>query len=305
MSGKDYYKILGVPKTASNEEIKKTYRKLALKYHPDHNRGNGEAEAKFKDLNEAYAVLRDPEKRKQYDMFGADGFQKRFSQEDIFKGFDLGSIFREFGFAGGGGGRGQPGSGNIFGSMGGQGSNGFQNQYGATKGQNLIYELPMTLEELCDTTKKEITYQLDGQQEKVTVKVPAGIARGQKLRLRGKGRPGPNGGPSGDLLIQIKEIPHSLYRREDGDLYMKQEIKFSEAVLGTTIEIPTIHQKLLNLKIPPGTQNNAKFRLKGFGMPSSNGNGKGNAFVEIGIHVPKELNDEQKSVMETLTEMGL
>ena len=304
MSGKDYYKILAVPKTASAEEIKKAYRKMALKYHPDHNRGNGDAEAKFKDLNEAYAVLRDPEKRKQYDLFGADGFQKRYSQEDILRGFDLGSIFREFGFAGGGGGRGQSNFGNMFGSMGGQGFNGFPNQHSA-KGQNLIYELPMTLEELCSTTKKEIAYQLDGQQEKVTVKVPAGITGGQKLRLRGKGRPGPNGGPPGDLLIQIKELSHPLFRREDDDLYMRQEIKFSQAVLGTEIEIPTIHQKVLKLKIPPGTQDNAKFRLKGFGMPSSKADGKGNAFVEIGIHIPKELNEEQKSVLETLTNVGL
>ena len=303
MPGKDYYKTLGVSKTASTDEIKKAYRKLALKYHPDHNRGNGEAEAKFKALNEAYAVLRDPEKKKQYDMFGADGFQKRFSQEDIFRGFDIGSIFREFGFAGGG--RGQTGSGNIFGSMGGQGFNGFQNPHGAARGQNLIYELSMTLEELCATTKKEIAYQLDGQQEKVTVKVPAGITGGQKLRLRGKGRPGPNGGPPGDLLIQIKEISHPLYSRKDDDLYMRQEIKFSEAALGSAVEIPTIHQKVLNLRIPAGTQDNAKFRLKGFGMPSSRGNGKGNAFIEIGIQVPKKLNDEQKSVLETLTDVGL
>ena len=116
MPGKDYYKILGVSKSASPEEIKKVYRKLALKYHPDHNKGNNSAEAMFKDLNEAYAVLRDPEKKKQYDMFGAEGFHNRFTQEDIFKGFDLGSIFREFGF--GGGGRGRNPFSQMYGGMG-------------------------------------------------------------------------------------------------------------------------------------------------------------------------------------------
>jgi curved DNA-binding protein len=147
MSGKDYYKILGVDKSASPEEIKKSYRKLALKYHPDHNEGDKSAEAKFKDLNEAYAVLRDPEKKQQYDMFGAEGFQNRFSQEDIFRDFDLGSIFKEFGF--GRGGRGQGSYSRMFGSgYGARGFDGFQNRQQRMKGQNLIYELPMTLEEL-------------------------------------------------------------------------------------------------------------------------------------------------------------
>ena len=158
MPGKDYYKILGVSKSASAEEIKKAYRKLALKYHPDHNKGNNSAEAMFKDINEAYAVLRDPEKKKQYDMFGAEGFQNRFTQEDIFKGFDLGSIFREFGF--GGGGRGQNPFNQMYGGTGGfsQGGRGFQGHGQGTKGQNLVYELPMTLEELCKSTNKTIAY---------------------------------------------------------------------------------------------------------------------------------------------------
>jgi len=169
MPGKDYYKILGVSKSASPEEIKKAYRKLALKYHPDHNKGNDSAEAMFKDINEAYAVLRDPEKKKQYDMFGAEGFQNRFTQEDIFKGFDLGSIFREFGF--GGGGRGRNPFGQMYGGAGGFGQEGrgFQGHGQGAKGQNLVYELPMTLEELCKSTNKTIAYQIDGRQEKVSV----------------------------------------------------------------------------------------------------------------------------------------
>jgi len=305
MPGKDYYKILGVSKSASSEEIKKAYRKLALKYHPDHNNGNNSAEAMFKDINEAYAVLRDPEKKKQYDMFGAEGFQNRFTQEDIFRGFDLGSIFREFGF--GGGGRGQNPFGQMYGGMGGFGQGGrcSQGHGQGTKGQNLIYELPMTLEELCQATDKTIAYQIEGRQEKVSVKVPAGIKGGQKLRLQGKGQPGMFGGPPGDLYVQIKELPHPAFRRENADLYVTREIAFSEAVLGTEIEVPTIEQKVLKLKIPPGTQDNAKFRLKGHGMPLNNGSGKGNAYLEIGIEVPKELTKEQESVMKSLNKVGL
>ena len=302
MSGKDYYKILGVDKSASPAEIKKSYRKLALKYHPDHNEGDKSAEAKFKDLNEAYAVLRDPEKKQQYDMFGAEGFQNRFSQEDIFRDFDLGSIFKEFGF--GRGGRGQGGYSQMFGGGGG-GFDGFQNRQQRMKGQNLIYELHMTLEELIQPTSKTIAYQINGRHEQVSVKVPAGIKGGQKLRLQGKGQPGPNGGLPGDLFVQIKETSHPLFRREDADLYLKQKIRFSQAVLGADIEVSTLEKKVLKLKIPPGTQNNAKFRLKNFGLPIYNGSGKGNAYVEINIDVPKQLTDEQKELVASLAKAEL
>ena len=305
MPGKDYYKILGVSKSSSPEEIKKAYRKLALKYHPDHNKGNNSAEAMFKDLNEAYAVLRDPEKKKQYDMFGAEGFHNRFTQEDIFKGFDLGSIFREFGF--GGGGRGRNPFGQMYGGMGGfgQGGRGCQGHGQRTKGQNLVYELPMTLEELCKPTNKTIAYQIDGRQEKVSVKVPAGIKGGQKLRLQGKGQPGLYGGPPGDLYVQIKELAHPAFKRENADIYVNRKIRFSEAALGAEIEVPTIEQKILKLKIPPGTQDNAKFRLKGHGMPLNNGSSKGNAYVEINIEVPKELTKEQEPLIKSLKDVGL
>ncbi|MCG6879226.1 MAG: J domain-containing protein [Deltaproteobacteria bacterium] len=304
MPGKDYYKILGVDKSASAEQIKKSYRKLALKYHPDHNEGDKSAEAKFKDLNEAYAVLRDPEKRQQYEMFGAEGFQNRYSQEDIFRDFDLGSIFKEFGF--GRGDRVQGGYSSIFGNgFGSRGFGGFQNREPRMKGQNLIYELPMTLEELSQTTSKTITYQINGRHEQVSVRVPAGIKGGQKLRLQGKGQPGPNGGPPGDLYVQIKETPHPMFQRDNADLYMKQKIRFSEAVLGADIEVPTLEKKVLKLKIPPGTQDNAKFRLKNFGLPIYNGSGKGNAYVEINIDIPKELTEEQKDLVASLASADL
>jgi curved DNA-binding protein len=308
MAGKDYYKILEVSKSASKDEIKKAYRKLALKYHPDHNKGDKAAEAKFKDLSEAYAVLSDPEKKKQYDMFGAEGFQNRFSQEDIFRSFDFGSIFSEFGF--GGGGRSQNIFSQMFGGTGGPGqrhyrTGGFRGQNQAMKGQDLIYELPLTLEELFETTNKIISYQLNGRQETVSVKIPAGIPAGQKLRLRGKGQAGPYGGPAGDLYVKISVIDHPVFRRENDNLYMKQIISFSDAVLGTEIEVPTIDKKLLKLRVPSGTQNNAKFRLKGYGLPHMNGQGRGDAYAEISIEVPKKLNKKQKTIVQSMKKEGL
>ena len=317
MPGKDYYKSLGVSKSASPEEIKKAYRKLAFKYHPDRNKGDKAAEAKFKDISEAYAVLSDPEKKKQYDMFGAEGFQSRFSQEDIFRGFDFGSIFSEFGF--GGGGKAQNIFSQIFGGKGGTGqysfhsegspfgssTSGFRGHRQAIKGQDLIYELSLTLEELAKDSKKTIAYQVDGHQEQVSVKVPAGIPAGYKLRLRSKGAASPYGGPPGDLFVLIKVLDHPVFRREKDDLYIKQKIKFSESVLGTEIEVPTIDKKRLRLKIPPGTQNNAKFRLKGYGLPHMKGGGRGDAYAEIGIAVPQKINKKQRSIVESLSEVGL
>jgi len=318
MSGKDYYKILGVAKSASADEIKKAYRKLALKYHPDRNKGDKSAEAKFKEISEAYAVLSDAEKRKQYDTFGADGFQNRFSQEDIFRGFDFSSIFREFGF---GGGR----SDNIFsqifggGMGGGQGRarfhtgggpfqssfQGFQGQPRGLKGQDLVYELSLTLEDIANGAEKLIAYDLGGTQEKVSVKIPAGIRSGKKLRLPDKGRPGIQGGPPGDLYIQIHVLDHPLFKREQDDLHIRQELTYSAAALGTEIEVPTIDGKRLKLKVPAGTQNSARFRMRGYGLPHMGGNGKGDQFVEIRVAVPRDLNSKQKDLIKKLAESGL
>lgn len=303
MAGKDYYKILGVAKTASAEEVKKAYRKQALNYHPDRNKGDRAAEEIFKEVNEAYAVLGDPQKRQQYDTFGAEGFQRRFSQEDIFRDFDLGSIFREFGF--GGGGRSSSPFGHIFGNMGDMGRGGCQGRPRGVKGQDLIYELTMGLEEIVQVSQKSITYQVDGRQEKVTVKVPAGVGTGQKLRLPGKGQPGLYGGPAGDLYIQIKILDHPVFKRQEADLYLKRPVKFSEAVLGTETEVPTLDGRRLKLKLPPGTQDHAKFRLKGYGLPQMNGGSRGDAFVEIQISVPQELTPEQETLVASMARAGL
>jgi curved DNA-binding protein len=310
MPGKDYYKILEVPRTATQEEIKKSYRKLAMKYHPDRNKGDKTAESKFKDINEAYAVLSNAEKRKQYDTFGAEGFGQRFSQEDIFRDFDFSSIFKEFGFGGGGNILSQffggPGRG-FSGSRGYGRDASFHDFHGRPqmmKGQDLTYELALTLEEAATSSNKVISYHEGGRQETVSVKVPAGISTGKKLRLSGKGAASPHGGPHGDLYVLIRVLDHPVFKRDGDDLVLTKEIKFTEALSGAEIEVPTIDQKTLRLKIPPGTQNHAKFRMKGYGMPRMDGEGRGDAYVQVAVAVPAKLNKKQKALLKEMEDAG-
>jgi len=317
---KDYYQILGVNKSASPEEIKKAYRKLAMKYHPDRNKGNKGAETKFKEISEAYAVLSEPEKRKQYDMFGAEGFQQKFTQEDIFRGFDFSDIFKEFGF-GHLGGRSRGGGTGIFenlfsGATAGSGYRGkpdsFSSFFGgfgggarAVKGQDIIYELPVHLEDIAQTSQKTISYPIGGKQQQVKVKIPAGIADGKKLRLSGMGQPGPEGGTPGGLYIKVKVLDHPLFKRDGDDLHLTREIAFSEAALGTNIEVPTIDGKRLNLKIPAGSQSGSKMRLKGRGLPGMGGGGSGDAYVKIQVAVPRKPTKKQREFIEKLKEVDL
>jgi curved DNA-binding protein len=320
MSNRDYYKILGVSKSASSEDIKKAYRKLAMKYHPDRNKENKAAEERFKEISEAYAVLSDPEKKKQYDMFGAEGFQQRYSQEDIFRSFDFSDILREFGFGNVGSFKRGGGSG-VFSHIFSGASKGpryrtkgdpyssaftdFGGRTGGLKGQDVIYELPLPLEDIVKTHEKTISYNLGGKHQQIKVKIPAGIDDGKKLRLAGKGQPGPEGGPPGDLYIRVKVLNHPVFQPEGNDLYMNREIKFSEATLGTKIEVPTIDGKRLSLKIPAGSQGGSKLRLKGYGMPSMDGRGRGDAYVKINIAVPKKLNSKQRAIVQELKDVNL
>jgi len=301
----DYYKLLGVKKDASEGEIKKAYRKLAMKYHPDHTKGDKSAEDKFKKISEAYAVLSNKEKRKEYDTFGSEGFHQRFSQEDIFRGFDFGDIFKEFGFGGGDFSGGRPG-GTRFSFGGGSGFNfGGGRQQAHVKGSDLVYELPLTLREVANGTSKVITFQHQGGSENLTVKIPPGLTSGKKLRLAGKGSPSPYGGPAGDLYIKSQVLNDPVFSAENHDLYLNQELKLSEAILGTTIAVPTIDDKQLSLKIPPGTKPGTKMRLSGHGLPTMKGNKKGDLFVRIQIKVPKQLDARQKKLVEDLAAAGL
>lgn len=304
MAETDYYKILGVNKTASENVIKKAYRKLAMKYHPDHTKGDKSAEETFKKISEAYAVLSDKEKRKQYDTFGSAGFQQRYSQEDIFRGFDFESVLSEmFGGSGrfGGGGKGMRFSfdgGGPFGS--------YQRQQQAhPKGSDLEYELTLTLEEVAAGTQKIVSFQHKGRSEKITVKIPKGMISGKKLRIAGKGEPSPYGGPSGDLYIKSKVLDNQVYDVQAQDLYINGDIKLSEAILGTNISVPTLSGKELKLKIPAGTKHKTKMRLSGHGLPHMHGKGQGDLYVRIHVNMPKRLTKKQKGLIEKLAETGL
>jgi curved DNA-binding protein len=226
MAAKDYYHILGVAKNASDEEIKKAYRKLAMKYHPDRNPNKKEAEERFKEINEAYAVLSDKEKRKQYDTFGAEGFQQRFSQEDIFRGFDfdeiLSSLFggrgrRDFRF----GGQSGVDFGDFFGRQGGYQDTGRMSQ----RGEDIVYEMAISLEEAASGGEKRISYRKNGRLEEVSVKIPRGIPSGKKLRLAGKGKEGEMA-----VLRAISTFKflsgsiHSSARKETTSLWRKKSI---------------------------------------------------------------------------------
>ncbi len=307
----DYYKTLGVEKTADTEEIKKAYRKLALKYHPDRNPNNPTAEQKFKTISEAYAVLSDPEKRKQYDSVGSDQFSQRFTREDIFRDFDINQILRDIGF-GVGGGTGRRGSYTFQGG----GGDPFADLFGQTrrgryqapqKGTDLEYNLNITLEESVFGADKKLALQRDHRLDEINVKIPAGISTGKKLRLSGKGDPGFQGGVAGDLYLNINVMPHPIFARDGNDIYIDKTITFTQAALGTSIEVPTIDGSIKRIKIPAGAQNGTKIRMKGLGVPALKGSGtaKGDQYVKITIKVPRRLTEKQLQLMKKLSEEGL
>jgi curved DNA-binding protein len=325
MAKRDYYEVLGVKKTATEEEIKKAYRKLAMKHHPDRNPGNKQAEERFKEINEAYAVLSDKAKRQQYDQFGPSGFSQRFSQEDIFRGFDISDLFKDLGFSNdvfgrifGGGGRrgGKVHYGNfedLFGQRRGQtydygdiySGGGYQTQDPmAQKGQDIQSELNLTFQEAAFGGEKKVKFSKGGRVEEVTVKIPPGIESGKKLRLAGKGMDGGGGRPPGDLYLKVNVAEHPFFKREGSDIAVDKEIKISEALLGTTIEVPTLDGSKL-IKVPPGTQSQSRIRLKGFGLSRLQGGGKGDEYVRILIKYPKSLSEKQKKLAEELKKEGL
>ncbi len=325
----DYYKVLGVAKDVAADTIKKAYRKLALKYHPDRNQGDKKAEERCKTVNEAYAVLSDAEKRKQYDMFGAEGFSQRFSQEDIFRGSNLNDILKEFGLAGGedlfsqlfggaaagrgAGRRSQRGGFEFFTGGGAQapfGAHGDSCSYkqhytGGTHqpvGEDLVCDLTVTLEEAALGSKKTVTLQYGNKQEHVSVKIPAGIKAGQRLRVSGKGSLA--GGQAGDLYIRIKIAPHPEFTRQEDDLYTEKSVLPSQALLGDTIEVPTLKGSK-RIKLPAGSSSGRKIRLKGYGVKRLRSGGHGDLYVKIAIKVPAVLSKSQKEAAKKLSAEGL
>jgi curved DNA-binding protein len=300
MAQTDYYEVLGLKKGAGADEIKKAYRKLAVKYHPDKNPGDKAAEERFKEINEAYAVLSDPEKKAQYDQFGSTGFHQRFSQEDIFRNFNVDDLFRDAGF----------GTDDIFARIFG-GAGGFRQARGfggfgggKRRGEDQSLELAVSFQEAFSGCEKRIAFRRDGQREELSVKVPAGIEPGGKLRLAGKGGAGSGGGPAGDLYLVVTIGSHPDFVREGDDLVTEQAIDFTTAALGGSLDVATL-DGTKRIKVPAGIQSGTKIRLKGLGFPRLGKSSRGDLYVAIGIKVPQSLTGEQKRLLEQLATAGL
>ncbi len=355
---RDYYEVLGVSKNASEDEIKKAYKKLARKYHPDMNPGDKEAEEKFKEVNEANEVLSNPEKKAKYDQFGFAGVDPNYGAGQGgyggAGGFDFGDL------------------GDIFGSFfgGGFGGGGRRNPNAPQRGESIRASLSVEFTEAAFGCEKSITIDRSEQcptckgkgcapgttpevctechgtgtvtqaqrtpfgmmqsqtvcpkcrgkgqiihqpcpdcrgagavrkRRTIQVNIPAGIDNGQTISLRGQGHSGKNGGPSGDLLITVMVRPHEIFRRDGTAVFCEAPITFTQAVLGGTLEIPTIDGKV-KYDIPEGTQTGTVFRLRGKGIPVLNGRGRGDQYVTVNIETPRNLNREQKEALKKFSE---
>jgi curved DNA-binding protein len=300
MAQVDYYKALGIEKGASADDIKKAFRKLAVKYHPDRNPDNKVAEDKFKEINEAYAVLSDPEKKQKYDTYGSSGFHQQYSQEDIFRGFDFGNAYKDMGggFSGGGA---EDIFSRLFGGRGG-GRGGFQS--GPQRGADQEMELTITFRDAAQGAERQIAFRRGSQREELKVKIPAGVDNGSRIRITGKGGQGDSGGPAGDLFLVVRVQPDQTFVRDGGDLFVERSIPFSAACLGVALDVPTLEGDK-RIKVPAGIQPGTKIRLKGCGIKSLGSNTKGDLYVKIGVHIPETLSSEQKKLVEEISEKGL
>ncbi len=293
MAERNYYDILGVKRDATDDDIKKAFRKLAAKYHPD----AGGDEAKFKEVSEAYTTLSDKQKRKEYDqllMFGgipgAGGYGGYSTNvggnwQDIFGGMGgNGDGFGGFDFS------------SIFGGAGGRASR-------PTKGQDLTLSIDVTFDEAFSGGTRKVSYRVPstGAEQSLTVKIPAGAIDGGKLRYRGRGEAGINGGPAGDLVITTHVAEHPVFKRDGADVTMDLPLSMYEAALGTTVDVPTPNGKTVRLKVPAGTQPGKKFRFKDMGAPSVKQKGAmGALYVTVQVKVPESLSDKERDALMTL-----
>ena len=286
MSKRDYYEVLGVSKGASDDEIKKAFRKLAIKYHPDKNPGDKEAEAKFKEANEAYSVLSDKDKRSRYDQFGHAGVGGAGGGGNPFEGFNFNGQNYSFNFGGAGG---MGGFEDILGSLFGMG--GFRS---ARRGRDYKTSCTIDFDEAIFGTTKNVS--VDG--EDIPLKIPAGIYDGQRIRLSGRGGPAPQqGGERGDLYVEVRVRAHKSLTRE-GDLILSEAtIPMVDAVLGTEVEVETVDGKI-TMKVPAGTQPGTNFKLAGHGAPRLGSDERGPQIVTINVEIPKKLNKKQRELME-------
>ena len=328
MDYKDYYKIMGVDKKATAKDIKAAYRKLARQHHPDVNPGNKQAEVKFKEINEAYEVLRDEEKRKKYDELGTHW--KEYEQWQKSGGAASGQPFdwNRYGFAGGGARRGggaqyqtmtEEDMQNLFGDSGpfsgfyysffgdepGMGARGRSRTAGRSRrGQDFEQPIEISLEEAYNGTTR--TFQMEdgsGNARRIEAKIPAGVQEGSKVRLAGQGGPGMGGGPAGDLYLVISIAPHYLFERKGDDLHSKLSVPLTTAILGGEVTVPNLNGKVV-LKIPAETQNGRVFRLKGKGMPRLNDpQHHGDLFAEISVVLPDKLTDKERKLFEEFAKL--
>ena len=352
MAKRDYYDVLGVNKSADKEEIKKAYRKLALKHHPDKNKGDKSSEEKFKEASEAYHVLSDEKRKANYDQFGHAAFQGAGGQGG-FSNFDFSSSFSDI-FE------------DVFGDFGfGRQSRGGRSR---NRGNDLRYDISINLNDAFIGTEKKVNYttykkcktcsgsgakpgskpsacsycggqgrvrssqgfftiqqtcpECGGEGQKITnpcgncngmgkqqsnenvaVKIPQGVDDGTRIRLAGKGEAGSKGGSNGDLYLFISVEPHNIFKRSEENLYYELPISFTDAALGSTVEVPSIDGKKTKIKIPSGTQTGKQFRLRGKGMPYMRGSGMGDLYIQVNTEVPISLNKEQKELLEKFREI--
>ena len=285
---KDFYKVLGVSKDVTEAELKKVYRKLAREFHPDSNPGNAAAEARFKEISEAYSVLSDTQQRAEYDQVRAMGGGARFTGGQGFPGG---------GFPGGGAGFEDVFS-NLFGGGGMGGGFGGFGGFGPQRGQDLTHRATIDFIDSIKGTTLKLNFERGGQ---VQVKIPAGIQDGQKVKVRGKGQPSPNGGEAGDLLVSVHVKPHPVFVRDGNNLRVTVPVTFVEASLGATISVPTLGGDPVKLKVAPGTPNGRVLRVKGKGVELAKGTGDLLATVEIAV--PSHLSEKAKKALEAFNEL--
>lgn len=322
MKGKDYYQLLGIGKEASQKEIKQAYRRLARKYHPDLNPDDKEAEAKFKEMNAAYQVLSDPEKRKKYDQYGdqweyADQFAKSGGPDRVRWDFGGGGTTVEYGDI--------DGFGDILSSLFGGAAGGPRTRRGPQRGQDIESTIEVTLEEAYRGSKRVIQLQTDepctacagtgrvgnrtcticngtgrkAAPRRLEVKIPAGVKDGSRIRIAGEGGSGRAGGGKGDLYLMVKLLPHKVFERKGDDIYTEVPVPLVTAVLGGEVRVPTLDGNL-SLRVPRETQNGKVFRLGGKGMPVLGNAGRGNMFARAKVVLPTNLSEEEQKLFERI-----